>query len=88
MKKIFLIGVCLSLLLLAGCGKQEASAGKEASAAYPQKEITMICPWTAGGGTDSLLRALCRSAEKELGTTIAVSNITGSGGATGHAAIM
>ena len=58
-----------------------------AIAAYPDKPVTVICPWTAGGGTDVLLRALSKSAEKYLGQTISVVNQTGGAGAIGHNAI-
>ena len=58
-----------------------------AMAAFPEKPITVICPWTAGGGTDVLLRALSKSAEQFLGQTITVSNQTGGAGAIGHNAI-
>lgn len=58
-----------------------------ALAAYPEKPISVICPWTAGGGTDTLLRALSKEAEKHLGQTINVVNQTGGGGAIGHNAI-
>lgn len=58
-----------------------------ALAAYPDKPVTVICPWTAGGGTDVLLRALSKEAEKHLGQTINVVNQTGGGGAIGHNAI-
>jgi tripartite-type tricarboxylate transporter receptor subunit TctC len=56
-------------------------------AAFPEKPVTVICPWTAGGGTDVLLRALSKEAEKYLGQTIMVSNQTGGAGAIGHNAI-
>ena len=56
-------------------------------AAYPEKPVTVICPWTAGGGTDVLLRALSKEAEKYLGQTINVVNQTGGAGAIGHNAI-
>ncbi len=56
-------------------------------AAYPEKPVTVICPWTAGGGTDLLLRALSKEAEKHLGQTINVVNQTGGAGAIGHNAI-
>ena len=89
-KKLAVAAVsALSLsLLLAGCGG--GSGDKSAKKVdYPTKNITMICPWGAGGGTDAVLRALCKAAEKETnGKTITVSNVTGGGGATGHAAIM
>jgi len=58
-----------------------------AIAAFPEKPVTVICPWTAGGGTDVLLRALSKSAEKFLGQTITVLNQTGGAGAIGHNAI-
>ncbi|WP_263770963.1 tripartite tricarboxylate transporter substrate binding protein [Propionivibrio soli] len=58
-----------------------------ALAAYPDKPVTVICPWTAGGGTDVLLRALAKAAEKHLGQTINVVNQTGGAGAIGHNAI-
>jgi tripartite-type tricarboxylate transporter receptor subunit TctC len=58
-----------------------------AIAAFPEKPVTVICPWTAGGGTDVLLRALSKSAEKFLGQTINVVNQTGGAGAIGHNAI-
>jgi tripartite-type tricarboxylate transporter receptor subunit TctC len=58
-----------------------------AMAEYPEKPVTVICPWSAGGGTDTLLRALSKEAEKHLGQTINVVNQTGGGGAIGHNAI-
>lgn len=58
-----------------------------AFAAFPDKPVTVICPWTAGGGTDVLLRALSKEAEKFLGQTINVVNQTGGAGAIGHNAI-
>jgi len=54
---------------------------------YPTKTIKVICPWGAGGGTDTILRAVCTAAEKTLGVTLTVENKTGGSGAIGHAAI-
>ena len=61
--------------------------GGNKDAPYPTKNITMICPWAAGGGTDAILRALSAAAEKQLGVNITVENRTGGAGAIGHAAI-
>jgi len=58
-----------------------------AMAAFPEKPITVICPWAPGGGTDVLLRALSKEAEKFLGQSINVVNQTGGAGAIGHNAI-
>ena len=58
-----------------------------AFADYPDKGITAINPWGAGGGTDNCLRAFCAALEKQLGVTITVDNRTGASGVTGHEAI-
>ena len=58
-----------------------------AMAAFPEKPVTVICPWAPGGGTDVLLRALSKEAEKFLGQSITVVNQTGGAGAIGHNAI-
>lgn len=79
MKRI--VGTVLSVALLASA----AFAAKPVK--YPTKGITVICPWSAGGGTDAVLRGICKAAEKELGKTITVENKTGGSGAIGHAAI-
>ena len=64
-----------------------ALSAAPAFAAFPDKPVNVICPWTAGGGTDVLLRALSKEAEKFLGQTINVVNQTGGAGAIGHNAI-
>lgn len=73
--------------LLAACTVFTACNKATHKTNFPAKEITMICPWGQGGGTDKVLRALCATAEQYLGTTIVVENITGGAGAIGHAAI-
>ena len=94
MKKSLALGLAVFTgitMLLAGCGGEKKAADNKTAAKkvdYPTKNISMICPWGAGGGTDAILRALCKATEKDLGKTITVSNVTGGGGATGHAAIM
>jgi len=54
---------------------------------FPTRNITLISPWAAGGGTDAVARALAAAAERHIGRTIIVENRTGGGGAIGHAAI-
>lgn len=55
-------------------------------AAFPTKSVTAICPWSAGGGTDTILRGLAKETEPFLGQGITVVNKTGGGGAIGHGA--
>lgn len=63
------------------------TADASADIAYPEKGITVICPWSAGGGTDSCLRAFSEALGKQLGVTLTVDNQTGGGGILGHQAI-
>ena len=57
------------------------------AAAYPERPITLIVPWAAGGGTDATARIIASLLEKELGQPINVVNRTGGSGVVGHAAI-
>lgn len=54
-----------------------------AAAAYPEKPVRLIVPFSAGGATDVLARALANSFEKTLGTNIIVDNRGGAGGTLG-----
>jgi len=56
-------------------------------AAYPERPITMIVPWNAGGGTDATARIIASLLEKELSQPINVVNRTGGSGVVGHQAI-
>jgi tripartite-type tricarboxylate transporter receptor subunit TctC len=58
-----------------------------AQAAYPERPITIIVPWAAGGGTDATARIIGTLLEKELGQPVNVVNRTGGSGVVGHAAI-
>src|SRR5258706_8821003 len=56
-------------------------------AAYPERPITLIVPWGAGGGTDATARIVGSLLEKELGQPVNVVNRTGGSGVVGHPAI-
>ncbi len=62
-------------------------AASAAIAAYPERPITLIVPWGAGGGTDAVARILATLMEKDLGQPIIVVNRTGVSGVVGHQAI-
>jgi tripartite-type tricarboxylate transporter receptor subunit TctC len=55
-----------------------ASAGS-----YPEKPITFVVPYSAGGSSDTLVRGMQPFLEKAMGATIVPKNITGGGGAVG-----
>jgi tripartite-type tricarboxylate transporter receptor subunit TctC len=56
-------------------------------AKYPERPITLIVLFTAGGGADLSARALSTYAEKALGQPIIVVNKPGAGGTVGVSAI-
>ncbi|WP_027135116.1 Bug family tripartite tricarboxylate transporter substrate binding protein [Geminicoccus roseus] len=58
-----------------------------AEAAYPERPLTLIVPWGAGGGTDATARIVAAELEKELGVPVNVVNRTGGSGVVGHTAI-
>ncbi|MFT6927491.1 MAG: tripartite-type tricarboxylate transporter receptor subunit TctC [Psychromonas sp.] len=53
------------------------------AADYPSKNIRLVVPFGAGGGTDAVGRTLANSAKDILGTSISVMNRTGGAGAVG-----
>lgn len=48
---------------------------------YPTKEIQGIIQWGAGGSTDTVMRSVTPHAEKALGGTVVMQNMTGAVGA-------
>lgn len=72
--------VCLTLLVA-------ATASTASAADYPNKPVTLIVPWSAGGGTDAVGRQFAAGLQKELGQTVNVVNRTGGAGVVGHMAM-
>lgn len=58
-----------------------------AADAYPNRPITLIVPYGAGGGTDAVARIIGSLLEKELGQPVNVVNRAGGNGVVGHAAL-
>ncbi len=54
---------------------------------YPERPITFICPWPAGGTADQSMRTLCTVAGRILGQAIAVENRAGASGMIGSKAL-
>jgi tripartite-type tricarboxylate transporter receptor subunit TctC len=50
---------------------------------FPNRPITLICPWPAGGSTDTHLRKFAEIAARHLGQPIIVENKPGAGGMLG-----
>src|SRR3954451_9040248 len=54
---------------------------------YPQRTVTFICPFPAGGGTDILTRMLAQELQDKLKQTVIVENRTGAGTVIAAAAV-
>lgn len=73
-------GVVAAATLIAGIATP-------AMADYPERPISLIVPWGAGGGTDATGRIIGSLLQKELGQPVNVINRTGGSGVVGHQAI-
>jgi len=52
-------------------------------AEYPEKPVTIVVPFPAGGPTDKVARDLAEAMRKPLGATIVIENVGGAGGTLG-----
>ena len=73
--------------LLRGAAWLLAAMAMQAHAAFPDRPITIVVPFSAGGGTDLTARLLARSMEKYAGQSVVVVNKTGAGGEIGMAQV-
>lgn len=62
-----------------------ALTGAQAHAAYPEKPVTIIVPWAAGGSTDILARLLSEHLTRAMGQSFIVENRSGASGNIGSA---
>src|ERR1700676_2023734 len=63
-------------VVAACCAALGAHAGADD---YPQRPVTFICPFPAGGGTDILTRMLAQELQDKLKQPFIVENRTGAG---------
>ena len=72
------------LAMAATVGTTAMFGASAAQAAYPDRPITMIVPWGAGGGTDVIFRIFVESVNKTgIKPQLQVVNIGGQGGNKG-----
>lgn len=76
-RRQFVLGSLGSAALLATTSTRALAAG------YPERPITFICPWPAGGTADATMRALCTAASRELGQPVVLENRAGASGMLG-----
>lgn len=65
---------------------QLASTMPAQAQAWPQKPVSFIVPFPAGGGTDAFARPLAAQLEQQLGQRILIDNRAGAGGTVGASA--
>ena len=72
--KAMLAALAAALCLAAPAAAQES---------YPQRQITMVVPFAAGGPTDTVARLIAESMSRSLGQQVVVENVGGAGGTRG-----
>lgn len=83
MKKLLAMLLAVSMMLgLVACGNSSEEASE-----FPTKQITLICPLAAGGGSDTISRLFAAALEEELGVSVVVENKPGAGAGIGLEAI-
>jgi tripartite-type tricarboxylate transporter receptor subunit TctC len=75
----------LAKLFAAAAFAMTASAA--ATQTYPDRTITIVVPFAAGGPTDTVTRLVAEAMSKDLGQQIVVENVGGAGGTLGAARV-
>ena len=71
----FLAGLACAVLPMTGLQAQPET--------FPSKPVTLIVPWPAGGGSDTIMRLIAEPMSKSLGQPVVVVNKAGAGGQIG-----
>lgn len=71
-KSLFAGGLIAGLLMAA-----------QAQAAFPERPVTLVVPFAAGGSTDVVARVIAEKMSEDLGQQVIVQNVAGAGGSLG-----
>jgi tripartite-type tricarboxylate transporter receptor subunit TctC len=77
-KRLILVAAALGL----------AVTGAAAQGPYPQRNITLVVPFAAGGPTDVISRIMGDHMGRTLGQQVVIENVTGAGGTVGVTRVM
>ncbi|WP_066731977.1 tripartite tricarboxylate transporter substrate binding protein [Cupriavidus sp. D384] len=69
--------------MVAGAGVSLYAPAAQAADPWPNKPVTVIVPFPAGGGTDAFARPLTAQLSKQLGKQFVIDNRGGAGGTVG-----
>jgi tripartite-type tricarboxylate transporter receptor subunit TctC len=72
-------GLAVASLLVAGAGAARAE--------FPEKPVTLVVPFAAGGPSDKIARDLAEALRQKLNQTVIIENIGGAGGTLGAAKV-
>lgn len=88
--KLSILSICIILVFgLSSCGNKQSlnetkdttnNTAENAEIKYPTKPIKFIVPWSAGGSSDTMSRAMSSLAEKYFEQPLVVVNRDGAGG--------
>lgn len=78
MKKVALVASLASFVLLSS-----GTSGAFAAAAWPDKPLRIVIPWSPGGSTDIVARILAADMSKRLKKQVVIDNRAGAGGIVG-----
>ena len=70
-------------LALLAAGLPFAAAAQTGAAAYPNKAIRMVVPFTPGGSTDIMGRTIGQQLSQAWGQAVVIDNVPGAGGSIG-----
>ncbi|WFE48382.1 tripartite tricarboxylate transporter substrate-binding protein [Verrucosispora sp. WMMD1129] len=76
------IAVIGAVALLAACSGTGGGGGGDV-ANYPDRNITFVVPFSAGGPTDTVTRMIAEPMAAKLGAKVVVQNVEGAGGTVG-----
>ncbi len=77
----------LNALLAAVMGAGLLLTGTANAQKYPDKPISLVVPFVAGGPTDTIARLLATQMSKSLGQSVVVENVAGAGGTVASAKV-
>src|SRR5579871_6634405 len=76
-----------AIVAFAATTHAQSTAGKTASAFHPTRTVTIVVPYSPGGGTDAVGRLMARALEEMWGQTVIIDNRTGGSGSVGAAIV-